>query len=252
MNTGDKYPFTQNIVQTRNFVNNTELQTGIQLRVTEGYRSNERQDSLYAQGRTTPGSIVTYARGGESNHNSGRAMDVVIMGNGTPDWTPITPEIAQYGTREGFDWGGNWIQFRDMFNNLTNFGYERGAKEAVGFYLAYLLLIIVFGAFVGGIIGGIAGEMTEGIKNLIVKIVAFLTAIIVIMLSIVVVRSKKYGWKFADILVILISGVISIFGGGLLGLIGVAYLTTKASAGQDSSIPEGEPHYEEKKSEPDM
>jgi len=98
----------------RNFINNTELQTGNQLRVTQGYRSNEEQNRLYAQGRTTPGPIITNAKEGQSAHNYGIAIDVVIMRDGSPDWsTPISPEIANYGTDQGFDWGGNWVEFND-------------------------------------------------------------------------------------------------------------------------------------------
>ena len=37
--------------------------------IAECYRSPERQDELYKQGRSKPGPIVTYKRGGESKHN---------------------------------------------------------------------------------------------------------------------------------------------------------------------------------------
>ncbi|GAA3318342.1 hypothetical protein GCM10020331_020730 [Ectobacillus funiculus] len=36
------------------------------------------KNSLYAQGRTTSGSIVTNARGGQSNHNFGVAVDLCL------------------------------------------------------------------------------------------------------------------------------------------------------------------------------
>jgi len=38
--------------------------------VLSGYRSNAEQDALYAKGRTAPGKVVTWARGGQSRHNS--------------------------------------------------------------------------------------------------------------------------------------------------------------------------------------
>jgi hypothetical protein len=82
---------------------------GVKLRVNEGYRSIEDQDKLYAQGRTTPGPVVTWAKGGQSYHNYGLALDVVIMTNGQPDWSkPITPAIAAYGKQQGFQWGGDF------------------------------------------------------------------------------------------------------------------------------------------------
>lgn len=42
---------------------------GLNPRATRGYCSWAEQDALYAQGRTTPGAIVTQARGGQSWHN---------------------------------------------------------------------------------------------------------------------------------------------------------------------------------------
>jgi peptidoglycan L-alanyl-D-glutamate endopeptidase CwlK len=50
-------------------------------------RTLAEQDALYAQGRTTAGGIVTYAKGGQSYHNYGLAIDIVFLidkdGNGT-------------------------------------------------------------------------------------------------------------------------------------------------------------------------
>lgn len=45
-------------------------------KVAEGFRSQARQDWLYAQGRTRPGSIVTYKRGATGNHPKGLAVDI--------------------------------------------------------------------------------------------------------------------------------------------------------------------------------
>jgi peptidoglycan LD-endopeptidase CwlK len=98
-----------------NFVNDTQDWLGVKLRVNEGYRSVEEQDKLYAQGRTAPGNTVTNAKGGQSYHNYGKAVDVVIMTNGQPDWSrPITPDIAAYAKQQGFQWGGDWnTSFKD-------------------------------------------------------------------------------------------------------------------------------------------
>lgn len=51
---------------------------GLEPIVTEGFRSVARQNELYAQGRTRPGQIVTKARGGQSAHNYGLAVDVTV------------------------------------------------------------------------------------------------------------------------------------------------------------------------------
>lgn len=66
--------------------------------VTEGFRSPERQAQLYAQGRTTPGEIVTKARAGESAHNYGLAADVTsAYGYGTPQARAIHQLAQQLG-----------------------------------------------------------------------------------------------------------------------------------------------------------
>ena len=44
--------------------------------ISSTYRSIERQNELFAQGRTAPGAIVTNARGGQSMHNYGLALDI--------------------------------------------------------------------------------------------------------------------------------------------------------------------------------
>ena len=47
---------------------------GIDVRITETYRTQARQDILYEQGRTTPGSIVTWTK--NSKHTERRAFDI--------------------------------------------------------------------------------------------------------------------------------------------------------------------------------
>ncbi len=51
---------------------------GITVDVTEGYRTQARQDLLHAQGRSRPGPVVTWTR--NSRHTQGRAVDVMVNG----------------------------------------------------------------------------------------------------------------------------------------------------------------------------
>ena len=94
------------------FINYVELQTGSQIRVTEGLRSTEKQDQLYNQSRTNPptGPWATNAKGGESYHNYGLAVDVVKIEDGKAVWTPVSKEVANFGYGFGFEWGGYWRQ----------------------------------------------------------------------------------------------------------------------------------------------
>lgn len=69
---------------------------GLRPVVTETRRSWQRQNELYAQGRTAPGRIVTKAKGGESPHQYGLAADVTSsFGYGSPAALQIRA-IAEY------------------------------------------------------------------------------------------------------------------------------------------------------------
>ena len=85
---------------------------GVPVVVTDGFRSSSEQDALYAQGRTAPGSKVTNARGGESAHNFGDALDVApINAAGFPHWpedAALWERIGAAGERLGLVWGGRW------------------------------------------------------------------------------------------------------------------------------------------------
>lgn len=90
---------------------------GIYVQISEGYRSNKRQNELYAQGRTKPGNIVTNARAGQSNHNYGVAVDFFLVSSDGKRalWT-VNREwrrVAQIGKELGFTWGGDWSSFKD-------------------------------------------------------------------------------------------------------------------------------------------
>ncbi len=59
-------------------IDRMEQEYGYTVQVVETTRSQERQDALYAQGRTAPGDVVTWTR--NSRHLAGNAADVVIDG----------------------------------------------------------------------------------------------------------------------------------------------------------------------------
>lgn len=85
-----------------------------------GNRSWPQQDALYAQGRTRPGKIVTRARGGESEHNYGLAVDLAEDGDLTREgmqwsWAKLTDylKIGSFAKMVGLEWGGLWKSFKD-------------------------------------------------------------------------------------------------------------------------------------------
>ena len=89
--------------------------------VTSGFRTTEKQQSIYAQGRTKPGKIVTNADGiiSKSNHQSGEAVDVVPY----PTMWSDEKKLREFGgfvlgvaailKEQGIidiniEWGGHW------------------------------------------------------------------------------------------------------------------------------------------------
>lgn len=84
---------------------------GINIKITETYRSQVRQDYLYAQGRTRPGSIVTNAK--TSVHTSRKAFDVCINVKGKEYDNDLLKRVGALGESIGLEWGGNWSTFKD-------------------------------------------------------------------------------------------------------------------------------------------
>jgi peptidoglycan L-alanyl-D-glutamate endopeptidase CwlK len=114
-------------------------------------RTFAEQDALFAQGRTKPGKIVTNAKGGQSYHNYGLAIDIVLIldkdkngsfetaswdtksdfdGDKKADWM----EVVQIFKRYGFEWGGDW-KFLDLPHFQKTYGksiYELKALHTAG------------------------------------------------------------------------------------------------------------------------
>lgn len=83
----------------------------IVIEVVSGFRSYDVQAKLYAQGRSSPGKIVTNARAGSSWHNFGLAVDVCPMKRGAFDWNApraVWLEIGSTAQLHGLEWGGTW------------------------------------------------------------------------------------------------------------------------------------------------
>jgi peptidoglycan L-alanyl-D-glutamate endopeptidase CwlK len=111
-------------------------------------RTFAEQDALYAQGRTKPGKVVTNAKGGQSYHNYGLAVDIVLIrdmdgngsfetaswdtkldadGDGQSDWM----EAVAILKRHGWEWGGDW-KFSDTPHFQKTFG--KNIRELLALY----------------------------------------------------------------------------------------------------------------------
>lgn len=100
---------------------------GYEIIITQGYRTFEEQNELYAQGRTKAGQVVTNARGGESMHNFKCAVDIaVLFPDGDIDWDSDDKytAIGHLAESIGFEWGGSWTGFKDLPHMQYTFGYS--------------------------------------------------------------------------------------------------------------------------------
>lgn len=88
---------------------------GHTVEVVQGLRTFAEQDALFAKGRTAPGQVVTKARGGQSNHNYGLAVDLCPFVGGQPQWNDNQGfiRIGAEAVKQGLEWGGNWKKFID-------------------------------------------------------------------------------------------------------------------------------------------
>lgn len=91
--------------------------------VTQEYRSIAEQDSLYAQGRTKPGAIVTNAKGGESYHNWRVAFDIAFVKGSGVSYDGPWSEVSKQAKALGLEWGGEWASFPDRPHFQFTGGY---------------------------------------------------------------------------------------------------------------------------------
>lgn len=82
-------------------------------------RTFAEQDAIYAQGRTKPGQIVTYARGGQSYHNYGLAIDIVLVEDKDGDGKY---ESASWDFKKDFDGDGK-ADFEEIDFVFSSYGW---------------------------------------------------------------------------------------------------------------------------------
>lgn len=95
---------------------------GLNVCITETYRSQERQNYLYAQGRTREGKIVTWTK--KSRHTSKLAWDICknVKGQEYSDNT-FFMKCGAIAKKLGITWGGTWKE-----RDLPHFEVDKGWK----------------------------------------------------------------------------------------------------------------------------
>lgn len=100
---------------------------GLTMRCTEGIRTMARQKTLYDQGRTAPGKIVTKCKPGFSIHHYGLAADSCFSGNdpyleNDPKRDFYWNEFGSLCKLEGLQWGGYFSSLKDLPHAQKTYG----------------------------------------------------------------------------------------------------------------------------------
>lgn len=99
---------------------------GLPVLVTQTVRDAEYQASLYAQGRTKPGSIVTNQKTPSFHSDkAGLAFDIAknVKGHEYDD-AAFFRKCGEIGKKVGFSWGGDWLSLQDK----PHFQWDAGGK----------------------------------------------------------------------------------------------------------------------------
>lgn len=101
---------------------------GLNVLITETYRSQERQDYLYQQGRSRPGKVVTWTR--SSRHTSRRAWDICknVKGQEYSD-VSFFKRCGAIAAELGITWGGTWKSSPDTPHFEIDASWKEPVKE---------------------------------------------------------------------------------------------------------------------------
>ena len=125
---------------------NNNLTGKAKVRIAQGLRTIAEQNALYNQRPK-----VTNAKGGQSIHNYGTAVDIVLIidgkeaswdtkkdwdGDKVSDWNECVKVFKKYG----WAWGGDWSSFKDM-PHFDKVGFNdwkvliKKAKDKEGYFI---------------------------------------------------------------------------------------------------------------------
>lgn len=109
------------------------MPAGVVCRITHTLRTFAEQDALYQLGRSKPGKVVTNAKGGQSYHNFGLAVDFVLLVNGQVSWAIDKNWLAVISIFESYGWesGHHW-KFKDSPHVQKIFGKTTAQLLATG------------------------------------------------------------------------------------------------------------------------
>ena len=99
-------------------IKRTEAATNRQWAISDARRTMAQQRTIYAQGRTAPGKVVSNAKPGQSAHNFGYAVDVwPLKADNDFDWGAARSLFEKMGAiaeELGLTWGGHFKSILDL------------------------------------------------------------------------------------------------------------------------------------------
>ena len=114
--------------RVKNFLRKVE-EAGLHIMITETWRSKERQEWLYAQGRTRPGAVVTWTL--QSKHRDGLAIDIAFVKDGKVTYEGDWQNLGVLGEAVGLNWGGRFPQIPDKPHFELNGAWQEEHWAAV-------------------------------------------------------------------------------------------------------------------------
>lgn len=120
------HPTIRNEVESLYMLAQALMPDGVIIRITQGLRTIAYQNSLYEQGRTKAGKIVTNAKGGSSYHNYGLAFDFCLIKDRVAIWAVDDNwmKVVNVFKAAGYTWGGDFKRLKDYPHFEKTFGYN--------------------------------------------------------------------------------------------------------------------------------
>jgi hypothetical protein len=115
-----------------------------------------------------------------------------------------------------------------MFSYLIDFSYKRTIRQAIGFYIVYFLAVIVISGLVSySVLNNQVFFSQEDAIRAGRQIGSKVAVAVILLLAILILNAKKFIGDPRFIAIGIGAVVLAYIGGGLLGLIPLAYLTTQ-------------------------
>ncbi len=122
-----------------------------------------------------------------------------------------------------------------LFNHVFNYSRKRNIKQAFVFYFTHIILLVMI-AFVFEFLRGLAPKQAyEGwSQDSVGTSIAMFFSLLIFFL----ILFKKKQWRnMRYIVLIIVSGSLTYLGGGILGLIPVAYMSTVVNNNEIKQVP---------------